>query len=60
MTREDALELARDLTRRTMRKHVVREDHGRYFVCPQYEEGAEGYRHDAGYAGMGILVKESL
>lgn len=60
MTKEQALKQARLLTSSTGRKHVVREDYGRYFVCPLYEEGREGYQHDAGYAGQGILVAESM
>jgi hypothetical protein len=50
---------ARCMTVSTGRKHVVREDYGRYFVVPLYEVGYENVRHDAGYAGMGILVQES-
>lgn len=59
MTKQEALDRACELSR-TGRKHVVREDHGRYFVCPLYELGAEGYRADAGYSALGVLVKESL
>lgn len=59
MTKAEALELAREESR-TGRKHVVREDYGRYFVCPLYEPGREGYQADMGYSGLGILVKESL
>ncbi len=59
MTKPEALEKARELSRRG-RKHVAREDHGRYFVCPLYELDREGQVADAGYAGLGVLVKESL
>jgi len=38
---------------------VAREHHGKYFVCPHYEDGAEGVRADAGYGALGVLVKES-
>lgn len=60
MTREEALKAARSATTRTGRKHVVREDHGVYNICPHYELGGEGYRHDPGYAALGVLVVESL
>lgn len=47
----DALRYACERTAREGRQYVVREDHGRYFVCPHY---------DPGYEGMGTLVAESL
>ncbi len=59
MNRDEALKQARELSKRG-RKHVVREDYGRYFVCPLYESGREGQQADLGYAGLGVLVKESL
>ncbi len=41
----------------TGRVHVVRHDYQwGYFVCPLYETGAEGYRADMGYAGMGVIA----
>lgn len=62
MTKQEALDEAARLSKSTGRKHVVRNtgfsDTPKYIVCPFYELGAEGYRHDAGYAGMGTLVKE--
>ncbi len=64
MTKQQAFEQAAKLTLETKRKHVVRNagfsDAPDYFACPLYELGAEGYRHDAGYAGLGTLVEESL
>jgi hypothetical protein len=58
--KRDQLQKAQRMTVDTGRKHVVREDFGRYFVVPMYEAGYENVRHDAGYTGIGILVKESL
>ena len=58
--RQEALTKAKEATERTGRKHVVREDYGKYFICPLYKLGAEGIHHDPGYTGLGILVKESL
>ncbi len=58
--KQGQLKEARSMTVSTGRKHVVREDYGRYFVVPMYEAGYENVRHDAGYTGIGILVQESL
>ena len=57
--KEQALKLAKEETERSGRKYVVREDHGRYHVVPLYERGST-HIVDHGYAGIGILVKESL
>lgn len=60
MTREEALRQAVEATRTTRRKHVVREDHGKYTVCPLFELDGEGARHDPGYSAYGVLVAESI
>jgi hypothetical protein len=58
--RRKALADAERLTKETGRKHVVRDDYDRFYVCPLYELGAEGYRADAGYSALGVLVAESM
>lgn len=58
--KDECLGEARNLTSETGRKHVVRVDRGRYFVCPLYAPGAEGVRYDPGFEGIGSLVKESI
>jgi len=58
-TRLDAIRVARERTEREGRKYVAREDYGKFYVVPLYENGQEGYRSDAGYA-IGVIVKESL
>jgi hypothetical protein len=57
-----AFKQADSLTRRTGCEHIVR-DRGfthkpNYIVVPRYEPGYEGYRHDAGYAALGLWVTE--
>ncbi len=59
-SKEECLDEAKRLTSETGRKHVVRVDRGRYFVCPLYAPGAEGERYDPGFEGIGSLVKESF
>lgn len=56
----NAVQQARALTQKTHRKHVVRDDYGKLFITPLYLEGYEGERHDPGYTGLGVLVRESL
>lgn len=60
MTRAEALAQAFKLTQETGRKHVVRVDYDKFIVCPLYELGGEGYRHDAGYSALGSLLKDSM
>lgn len=58
--RQQALRLAAEETKRTMRKYVVREDYGRYHVVPLFELGREGQVADRGYTALGVLVAESM
>lgn len=59
MDREEAIQRARELTRETGRKHVARNDYGRFFVCPFYID--DFYKKvDFGYSALGLLVRESL
>jgi len=60
LTKLDAIRYAKELTDRDGRKYVVREDDGKFYVVPLYELGREGLTRDAGYATLGLLVKESL
>ncbi|HET6416720.1 MAG TPA: hypothetical protein VFG22_10535 [Polyangiales bacterium] len=50
------------LTKHTAREHIVRNrgfaHKPDYIVVPRYEAGFEGYRHDGGYAGLGLWVTE--
>lgn len=56
--REAVFEAIR-LGRVTGREHLVRNSGfssvPKYFICPRYEIGMEGYRADLGYAGLGTL-----
>jgi len=57
--RMNAVQKAAELSQ-TGRKHIVREDYGKFTVCPMYEIGREGYQADAGYSAYGVIVRESL
>ena len=57
-----AFDQADRLTKQTGREHIVRNrgfsDTPDYIVAPRYEEGREGYVHDAGYAALGAWVTQ--
>ena len=60
LARLDAIRYARELTEWARRKFVARVEGGKFYVVPLYTAGREGQEHDAGYAAIGSLIKESL
>ena len=57
MTKEEANRKARNLAKETGRVYAVRNDYGRYFVCPMYIDGRHFPEVDVGYEALGSLVQ---